>query len=272
MEFKDQMLAVDEFIKDTIIWKSDMEQYGMVGLLTTPAEVIARQAGDCQGQAVVTVSLLMSIGFEAWAVETPFHWWTAARNNRTGQQHFLNYHGSAGLDGTVLPQPIDMVYTRWPARCTNCSHAMAHNQQQFLYIAPPWYALPLAWTGAHIFVREFLPQLEGQEYKLVLYGLAWGAVVAIFASYVQADLLAGILEPAGRARLVLRLAFACVVGVITMVLMFVWIVVHYPFTELHLIFLMTFALSYISSDSFNQRIGTPATLSRKRLFYNNACA
>ena len=34
----------------------------IVGLLTTPAEVIQREAGDCQGQAVTTASLLWALG------------------------------------------------------------------------------------------------------------------------------------------------------------------------------------------------------------------
>ena len=40
----------------------------------------------------------------------------------------LNVHGSAGLQGSVLPQPIDMCFTHWPARCevgiNNCTYVL----------------------------------------------------------------------------------------------------------------------------------------------------
>ena len=57
----------------------------MIGLLTSPHDVLSRQAGDCQGQAVSTASMLMAMGYNAWVVETPFHWWTYARENITGK-------------------------------------------------------------------------------------------------------------------------------------------------------------------------------------------
>ena len=60
--------------------------YGVVGLLVTPYEVLTNGAGDCQGQAVTTASLLMSMGIHAAVVETPFHWWTHAWDRVTGEE------------------------------------------------------------------------------------------------------------------------------------------------------------------------------------------
>eukprot|EP00339_Tiarina_fusa_P019707 CAMPEP_0117021994 /NCGR_PEP_ID=MMETSP0472-20121206/16578_1 /TAXON_ID=693140 ORGANISM="Tiarina fusus, Strain LIS" /NCGR_SAMPLE_ID=MMETSP0472 /ASSEMBLY_ACC=CAM_ASM_000603 /LENGTH=184 /DNA_ID=CAMNT_0004727727 /DNA_START=429 /DNA_END=979 /DNA_ORIENTATION=+ len=63
--FHEQMWLVDKFIYRTIAWKSDYDQYGMIGLLTSPHDVLSRQAGDCQGQAVSTASMLMAMGYNA---------------------------------------------------------------------------------------------------------------------------------------------------------------------------------------------------------------
>jgi len=137
MSFLDQMSAVDLFILDEIIWKTDYNQYMVVGLLTTPSEVIERMAGDCQGQAAVTSSLLIALGFEAWVVETPFHWWTHCRDPATGDSYNLNVHGHARANGNVVPQPIDLVFTHPSEPCTNCTYMFSHIQNGILYAAPP---------------------------------------------------------------------------------------------------------------------------------------
>lgn len=185
MPFATRMAAVDEFIFEQvctvvrlrarrrlftrvaqITWKDDYHQYGMIGLLTSPADVLTRYvclfgdvrlslpvsfvisafptscaqsgAGDCQGQSAVTTSLLFALGgtqvviawrmrlrarvivrprLQAYCVETPFHWWTHAVDDETGETYNLNSHGGAALKGSVLPQPVDMVYT-WCELCT----------------------------------------------------------------------------------------------------------------------------------------------------------
>jgi len=125
LPFKQRMLVVDEFIKDVVHWASDYNTHMVVGLLLTPHEVLTTMTGDCQGQAAVTSSLLLSMGYQAWVVETPFHWyvsplqspqgltctfrWTHARDPVTGLEYDLNSHGSAGDQGSVTPQAIDMV-------------------------------------------------------------------------------------------------------------------------------------------------------------------
>ncbi|MDP2437141.1 MAG: hypothetical protein Q8P67_15440, partial [archaeon] len=150
LPFKQQMEAVDKFIYEEVQWRSDMAQWGMVGLITTPTEVLTRPggpAGDCQGQAATTASLLQALGFSAWQVETPFHWWTHARS-RYGEQYNLNSHGNAMGYGSVLPQPIDLVYTSWPAQCSDCPEYEAHNKEQILYQAPPHLAFGLAFVGS----------------------------------------------------------------------------------------------------------------------------
>lgn len=50
LPFHNQMLSVDIFIRDTIIWEADYSYYHMIGTYLSPHEVIERRHGDCQGQ------------------------------------------------------------------------------------------------------------------------------------------------------------------------------------------------------------------------------
>lgn len=240
-EFEDQMQMVDEFIYKTIQWKQDYSQYYMVGLLTSAHEVIERKAGDCQGQAVTTTSLLLSLGFEAWVVETPFHWWTMVRDEITGHVVFLNVHGSAGTLGNVLPQPIDLVYTRPKDSCTNCPSMFAHNQHPTLYISPPHRSIPLALTGAHIFVRSGWSWSDVSILALLEFTVAYGLGTTVYSSYYQADW--------NLSRMVKRGVIGTVLGAATMFGVTFWTTVFYPVTILHCIGIGTFALSFLTSDS-----------------------
>jgi len=254
LNFVQQMQAVDEFIKDVIIWKSDYGQYGLVGLLTSAHEVIERRAGDCQGQAVTTVSLLLSMGFQAWVVETPFHWWTHAWNNVTGEAYNLNSHGSAGTQGSVNPQPIDLVYTRPPDACTNCSYVDAHNVSPTLYIAPPPLAFAIAMTGAHIFVRSSLTLETVDWWQMLEFGTILGIAVGLYATYWQGDTLLS-------SRVLLRTLLASIIciGPVFSGLCF-WASVYYPVAMMHLVATITFVFTTISSNTFNRLIGSPILL------------
>jgi len=247
LSFSDKMLAVDVFIYENINWKSDYSQYYMVGLLTTPHEVIASQSGDCQGQAVVTTSLLISMGFRAWAVETPFHWWTHAEDPNTGEEFNLNVHGHGGLQGNVLPQPIDLVYTRPPTECSNCQEMFKHNQHGTFFIAPPYQALAIALTGAHIYVRSGLSLGDVSPFLILEMGLGMGLIIALYASYFDGDISLKLFAK--------RLLVASILGVGPIfTLLSVWTTILYPIATIHLFMVTTFALTYVAGQSFNQVI------------------
>ena len=121
--------------------------------------------------------------------------WTHARDPITGEEYFLNTHGNGGPDGTVTPQPIDMVFTRPQQKCdlseSNCTRPLAFNDEPYYYIASPPRALAIAWTGNHIFVREWLQGfMDGSHsgwFSLIEMTLGSGALLALFASYFQQD-------------------------------------------------------------------------------------
>jgi hypothetical protein len=90
----EQLYFVENYTLEKIEFKYLIEVYGVIDYVATPAEVLARNAGDCQSRTVVMTSFLIYLGYDAWAVETPFHWYSRVylqngsyiylyRNNRT---------------------------------------------------------------------------------------------------------------------------------------------------------------------------------------------
>ncbi|MHA1145585.1 MAG: hypothetical protein ACTSRW_12670 [Candidatus Helarchaeota archaeon] len=51
-------------------------QYFVILRVATPTEALISGHGDCQAQAVVTASFLQYLGYNAYAAETPLHWYT----------------------------------------------------------------------------------------------------------------------------------------------------------------------------------------------------
>jgi len=260
LPFDSQMMLVDDFIRQEIVWQESYPLYNMVGLLVTPSEVIGKMSGDCQGQAAVTASLLLSMGFKAWVVETPFHWWTHAEENQTGRVHNLNVHGHANLQGNVLPQPIDLVYTHLPPACTNCSDDMAYNRHGILYAADPLRAIGIAFTGAHILVRSnmTLQTVSFFTFCEMIFGLA--GLLSVYSSYFQGDIgCSSSQAPRCRSFWKLFLARFVVSFFISLVAIFGlcgWASVHYPVALLHVIGMVSFAFTYVSSDTFNEKINS----------------
>jgi len=239
LPFHDQMNLVDDFITRNIDWKSDYSQWYMVGLLLTPKEVIQNNGGDCQGQAAVTTSLLIAMGFKAWMVETPFHWWTHAEDNTTGNAHNLNSHGHGGMLGNVLPQPIDLVFTKSPVECHNCPYMFSHNTDSTFYTAPPHIAIGIAFTGAHIFVRSGMTLNTVNWYQLTGMIVGLTLLVSVYGTLFQFSL--------SLRSIWMRLPFAFVGSVASLVGMCFWASVLYQVTILHLLFSITFLFWYMSN-------------------------
>eukprot|EP01130_Rhizamoeba_saxonica_P001992 TRINITY_DN11804_c0_g1_i1.p2 TRINITY_DN11804_c0_g1~~TRINITY_DN11804_c0_g1_i1.p2 ORF type:complete len:495 (-),score=42.71 TRINITY_DN11804_c0_g1_i1:45-1529(-) len=245
LDFNKQMLTVDFFIFDKIHWQQDYSIYGMVGLLVTPEEVISKMTGDCQGQAAVTTSLLISMEFEAYMVETPFHWWTHAREKTTGEEFNLNVHGHAGNNGNVLPQPIDLVFTHPKLTCENCPEIDSHNHQAVLYAAPPHRNLFNAYSGSHIMVRSGLAITEVSIPYLFTVGTGLGILAAVYSSYSLGD--------SNIKRFVKRAALGTVIGVGPLCFgTSVWVTVYYPVALIHAVSVLSWMLTFLSSDQYNR--------------------
>jgi predicted transglutaminase-like cysteine proteinase len=248
MSFAEQMYAVDKFIFREIKWTSDMSQFGMTGLLVTPDETIERRAGDCQCQAVTTASLLQALGFEAFVTESPLHWWSSARSP-SGQLYQLNSHGNGAGDGSVLPQPPDLIFTNWPAQCHDCPSFLAHNKNNVIYQADPLRAFAVSVTGMHIFVREFLPTVT--QLKLVMFAALFAALFALAAAIFWDDL--GVLHRKPH-RLLARAALGFALSYVNMQLVVFWATWQYPTTMISMVALLTLTYSAVASIQFNVNI------------------
>jgi len=188
----------------------------------------------------VTASLLLSLGFKAWMVETPFHWWTHAEDNITGLGHNLNSHGHGGNQGNVLPQPIDLVFTKTPVVCKDCPYMFSHNEDPAFYIAPPHIGFAIALTGAHIFVRSglTLDSVDWSQLTIMIVGMT--AIMSVYGSLFQFSL--------NKQSIRSRLPFAFIGSVISLVGMCFWASVLYQVTIIHLLFTITFLFWYVSND------------------------
>lgn len=67
---------ISDYCLDKIDYLNIHYQYYVFDRIATPTEAITTGTGDCQAHAVVTTSLLIYLGYNAYAAETPFHWYT----------------------------------------------------------------------------------------------------------------------------------------------------------------------------------------------------
>lgn len=72
-----QLFLYNDSNGDRLDYVYDSSQYsGVLDHIPTPSEVLKNRKDDCDGIAVVTVSLLTRRGYEAYVAESNFHWWT----------------------------------------------------------------------------------------------------------------------------------------------------------------------------------------------------
>ena len=87
---------------DWINYTYDFFQYpGVFDHVPTPEEVLANRQDDCDGIAVVTVSLLVRLGYEAYVAESDSHWWT-----------YVKIYGE-DLNSSIRGKTYTVVYLNW---------------------------------------------------------------------------------------------------------------------------------------------------------------
>jgi predicted transglutaminase-like cysteine proteinase len=96
-----ELSDIQSFINVKIPYVLDSIQYGVLDHVPTPAEVLATGRDDCDGMAVVTVSLLVNRGFEAYVAESDMHWWSLVR-----------IYGEE-LNSSVYGRTYTVVYLNW---------------------------------------------------------------------------------------------------------------------------------------------------------------
>lgn len=91
LSMEELSVELNAFIQREIVWTEDIKTRLLVGDLSTPAEAISAGKDDCRGQAVITVSILIGLGFDAYVAEQPWHFYTIVYNG--SQEYKINQYG-----------------------------------------------------------------------------------------------------------------------------------------------------------------------------------
>jgi len=154
----DELSDIQNFIydpgnnpNDWIDYVYDFFQYpGVFDHVPTPEEVLANRLDDCDGIAVVTVSLLVRLGFEAYVAESDSHWWTYVRiygedlnsslRGRTYTVIYLNWWEAIGDPYVIFNQTsvtiMQPLYAAWWDQMTDEYYTEIIQE----------YGVPLVWA------------------------------------------------------------------------------------------------------------------------------
>ncbi|MHA1277760.1 MAG: hypothetical protein ACTSQ8_11250 [Candidatus Helarchaeota archaeon] len=110
---------------DWINYTYDFFQYpGVFDHIPIPEEVLANRQDDCDGIAVVTVSLLVRLGYEAYVAESDSHWWT-----------YVKIYGE-NLNASIRGKTYTVVYLNW--REGIGEPYLIFNQTRIIIMQPLW--------------------------------------------------------------------------------------------------------------------------------------
>jgi hypothetical protein len=84
--------------------------YGVIDFTASAHDAIVHGRGDCQSQAAIMVSFFLFMGYDAWACEAPYHWYTLVylSDNHT-DPHFYNRQGWS--DPQIILNNETKIYT-----------------------------------------------------------------------------------------------------------------------------------------------------------------
>ncbi|MHA1730919.1 MAG: hypothetical protein ACTSU5_03205 [Promethearchaeota archaeon] len=180
----------DYVLDDVVTWTPIQEQYGVLDRLATPAEAITSHRGDCQAQTVVTVSLLIYLGYNAYACETPFHWYTVVflANGTPVYLYRVINDGFRCSDPEILINHEGVLYTmNWAELLVDVVMSPHFNNSLNGFFQEPgnwpWF-VPLL-LGLGLFLTAVIKETELASWSHFLkLGLAsGGAIVAGFATW-----------------------------------------------------------------------------------------
>lgn len=70
-----EITFLETFILTHVKYGADITQYLTIDHLATTTEVLDMMKDDCDGRAILTTSLLLHRGYDAWVVVAWTHWW-----------------------------------------------------------------------------------------------------------------------------------------------------------------------------------------------------
>ena len=136
----------DYILEEVVTYKFLHEIYGVFAYMASAPEVVAHGEGDCHSRTMVMVSLFIYLGYDAYACETPLHWYTMV--NIAGTPHY--YYRINWSDPTFMFNDKQVVYRLDPFHAL--MDVMFHkslNEIGYLLQAPiAWLPiLPIAFFG-----------------------------------------------------------------------------------------------------------------------------
>jgi len=96
---------VESYVYEKVPYAWDWDTWGLADYFPTVAEVIQAGKEDCDGRAIVSASLLRSLGYKAELVADTVHMWVKTDRGETM---------SPGREGTFIEARSDGVSIRWP--------------------------------------------------------------------------------------------------------------------------------------------------------------
>ncbi|HME52908.1 MAG TPA: hypothetical protein VKM55_11870 [Candidatus Lokiarchaeia archaeon] len=102
---RDQVRRIFYYVDSIIHYAYDIDNNHVFDYVSTPKEVLAARKDDCQGISCVLVSLLVYLGYDAYACECPFHWYVRVFyiNGTTNETTYVDVYRSSNQ-----PDPLYM--------------------------------------------------------------------------------------------------------------------------------------------------------------------
>ncbi len=153
-------------------WTDIAVQYGVIARVATPAEAITSGHGDCQAQTATTTSLLIFLGYNAYAAETPLHWYTVvylANGTPVYLDRIIGILRLTASDPELLMNDKGIWYTKnWAAMFPDIvfnSHLNRNFLNAVLQNPIMWTFLPVALLGAGILLQFIISAQDRMSTK-----------------------------------------------------------------------------------------------------------
>lgn len=141
-------------------WTDISVQYGVIARVATPAEAVTSGHGDCQAQTVTTTSLLIYLGYNAYAAESPLHWYTVVFLGNGSPVYLDRIVGDLRLtasDPEMLLNDKGLWYSKnWVSLFPDIvfnAHLNRNFLDSFLQTPLMWTFLPLVFLGMGILLK-----------------------------------------------------------------------------------------------------------------------
>lgn len=237
MSYSQKAHEVKWFTLDRIEWKNDIAHYPMIAHVATPKQTILRGEDDCQGQAVVMISLMLNLGFDSeyvWVVETPFHWHLICRDPAEGA---LSDGWEKDVENLIETGELFTLN-----RLTTSSREkilMIFNQHEVLYPYSYFGGLATSLNSTKVYRREISEIYESSLAPLIYAGLiALSLVSLVYCNACSSNRPKTTIDKSLKNKIKMNLLKLIVFQVIFSILFTIWVQIFSIYPESTLIMLI----------------------------------